>query len=125
MNIEGNTYLFYDKFCEDHGYQNKNTQNISFNDLYNSDYTLFQGKNAINEFNKFGGIYKINDNIDINFYELSFFIIPKTTDKLEIKILCVCVNHQKLKNNLDNIPDRDFLVNACSYHCAYISSKKN
>ena len=76
MNIEGNTYLFYDKYCQDHRYQNPDTSKITFNDLYNSDYTVYEGKNAINEFNKFGGIYTISTNIDTDFYQLSFFVIP-------------------------------------------------
>ncbi len=124
MNIEGNTYLFYDKYCDDHSYQNKHTINITFNDLYNGDYKVFEGLDAITEFNKFGGIYKINQVIDTDFYQVSFFIIDKTTTKPEIKIMCVCVNHDKLKNTLDNIPNKDFLINACSYHCSY-SLKKN
>jgi len=118
MNIEGNTYLFYDKYNEDHSYQNPKTINITLNDLYNSDIVPFTGKEAIKEFNKFGGIYKIDDNIDIEFYELSFFILNDT------KILCVCVNHDKLKKCIHNIPNRNFLINCCSYHCAYINSIK-
>jgi SNF2 family DNA or RNA helicase len=123
MNIEGNTYLFYDKFCQDHRYQNPYTSKITFNDLYNSDYTVHEGKDAITEFNKFGGIYTIQTDIDTDFYQLSFFIIPPNADKQEIKVFCVCVNHQKLKDVIANIPNRDFLVTACSYHCAYTSKK--
>ncbi len=123
MNIEGNTYLFYDKYCGDHSYQNKNTNKITFNDLYNGDYQVYENDNAITEFNKFGGIYKINDILDTNFYQLSFFVIPSNNNIPEIKILCVCVNHNKLKDNLDNIPNKEFLINACSYHCSYSSKK--
>ena len=36
MNVEGNTYLFYDKFCENHGYSNSKTINITLNDLSSS-----------------------------------------------------------------------------------------
>jgi SNF2 family DNA or RNA helicase len=118
MNIEGNTYLFYDKYNGDHGYQNPKTVNITFNDLYNSDILPSVGKEAIKEFNKFGGIYKIDENIDTGFYELSFFVLE------ELKIMCVCVNHNKLKNSLQNIPNRNFLINCCSYHCAYTNSMK-
>lgn len=118
MNIEGNTYLFYDKYNGDHGYQNPKTINITFNDLYNSDIIPYVAKEAIKEFNKFGGIYKIDENIDTDFYELSFFVSGET------KIMCVCVNHLKLKNSVRNIPNRTFLVNCCSYHCAYTNSIK-
>jgi hypothetical protein len=125
MNIEGNTYLFYDKCCGDHGYHNPNTIDITFENLYNSDYTCFVGNKAIQEFNKYNDIYKLQNDIDINFYELSFFIIQKTDRISEIKVLCVCVNHQKLKDNLHNIPNKDFLITCCSYHCAYTSFKNN
>lgn len=118
MNIEGNTYLFYDKYNGDHGYQNSKTINITLNDLYNSDIIPFTKKNAIDEFNKFGGIYKIDDLIDTEFYDLSFFVLNDT------KILCVCVNHNLLKKHLQNIPNKDFLINTCSYHCAYTNSVK-
>ncbi len=118
MNIEGNTYLFYDKYNGDHGYQNPKTINITFNDLYNSDTVPFTGKAAIIEFNKFGGIYKIDESINTDFYDLSFFILGDT------KILCVCVNHELLKKHLQNIPNKEFLINACSYHCAYTNSVK-
>jgi SNF2 family DNA or RNA helicase len=40
------------------------------------------------------------------------------------KFLCICVNHNKLKNMLHNVPNKDFLINACSYHCAYNCNKK-
>lgn len=118
MNIEGNTYLFYDKYNGDHGYQNPKTVTISFNDLYNSDIVPFTGKDAIREFNKFGGIYKIDEFINVQFYELSFFVFG------ENKIMCVCVNHNLLKKFIKEIPNKEFLINACSYHCAYTSSIK-
>ena len=118
MNIEGNTYLFYDKYNGDHGYQNKLTLNVTFNDLYNSDIIPLTGKEAIANFNKFGGIYKIDDNTDTDFYELSFFIFKNT------KIMCLCINHNKLREMINNIPNREFLVNACSYHCAYMNLGK-
>ena len=59
MNIEGNTYLFYDKYCGDHSYQNKNTNKITFNDLYNGDYQVYENDNAITEFNKFLSISNV------------------------------------------------------------------
>ena len=125
MNIEGNTYLIYDKFCDDHGYPNPKTINITLDELYSGDYTCYTGINAITEFNKFGGMYKLPLNLDTNFYQLSFFQIPKTSDINEKKILTVCVNHQKLRDNINNIPQKDFLINACSYHCAYSTAAKN
>jgi SNF2 family DNA or RNA helicase len=124
MNIEGNTYLFYDKFCDDHGYPNPKTINITLEHLYSSDYICYTGKDAIKEFNKYGGMNIIPTNLDIDFYQLSFFKIPKSTDN-EKKILSVCVNHQKLKENLENIPNKDFIINACSYHCAYTTASNN
>ena len=125
MNIEGNTYLFYDKFCDDHGYPNPKTINITLDDLYSGDYICYIGKNALDEFNKYGGMYKLPENLDINFYQLSFFKILKTQTENDKNFLTVCVNHQKLKETLNNIPNKDFLINACSYHCAYTTAANN
>jgi SNF2 family DNA or RNA helicase len=125
MNIEGNTYMFYDKYCGDHGYKNENTNNITLDQLYSGDYMTYNGKNAINEFNKFTDVPNITENIDTNFYQITFFVILKTNNCGEKKFLTVCVNHQKLKDSLDNIPNKDFLIRTCSYHCAYKSKKYN
>ena len=114
MNIEGNTYLFYDKYCDDHGYPNPKTINVTLDDLYSSDYNCITGIDAINEFNKYGGMHKISYDLDLDFYQLSFFTIPKTDTENEKKFMTVCVNHDKLKKYIDNIPNKDFLINACS-----------
>ena len=124
MNIEGNTYLFYDKYCGDHGFSNPKTVNITLNDLYSGDYTTYTDKKAIDKFNEINQTHTLSKDIDTNFYGLTFFEIPKTQSDECKKFLCVCVNHQKLKNMLNNIPNKDFLINACSYHCAYNSNKK-
>ena len=124
MNIEGNTYLIYDKYCDNHEYANPKTVKITLNDLYSSDYKTYIGKEAITEFNKFGGINQIDNNINTDFYQFTFFTIPPTPTDSEKKILCICVNHQKLKDNLKNIPNIDFLIKACSYHVGYFNQKK-
>jgi SNF2 family DNA or RNA helicase len=122
MNIEGNTYLFYDKYCDDHKFSNPKTINITLEDLYGGDYVCITGIEAIKEFNKYGAtnILNLDLDLDLDFYQLSFFKIPKTKIDNEKKILIVCINHDKLKKNLNNIPNKDFLITACSYHCAYI-----
>ena len=126
MNIEGNTYLFYDKYCDDHGkycddhgYPNPKTINITIEDLYSSDYKCITGMDAINAFNNYGGMYKLSKDLDLDFYQLSFFTMPKTEKDNEKKFMTVCVNHDKLRKHIDNIPNKDFLINACFYHCAY------
>ena len=123
MNIEGNTYLFYDKYCVNHGYTNPKTINIKLYELYSSDYKYIIGIDAINEFNKYGSIYTLPTDLDTDFYQLSFYQIPNINKDNEIKILTICVNHQKLKDHLNNIPNKNFLINACSYHCMYTTSE--
>lgn len=136
MNIEGNTYLFFDKFCVNNSDTNIHTKNITFEMLYNSDYQVFNDENAIIEFNKsFNNTLNIYTNLDINFYNLSFFIIPESSilEPLvpEIKILCVCINHQKLYSQLgndfnnDKIPNIDFFKKACLKHFDYTVNKNN
>ena len=122
MNVEGNTYLFYDKFCGDHGFSNPKTINITLNDLYSNDYKTYNGKDAINKFNEYGNTYTIPTDINTDFYNITFF---EMTSNNEIKkFLCVSVNHQKLKDKLNNIPNKKFLEDACSFHCAYNCTKK-
>jgi len=95
MNIEGNTYLVYDKYCDNHEYANPKTVNITLNELYSSDYKTYTGKEAITEFNKFGGINQIDINTDTDFYQFTLFVISPTNKDSEKKIMCLCVNHQK------------------------------
>lgn len=122
MNVDGYTYLIYDKFAGDHGYRNVHTKDIKIKELFDSDYTVFEGKAAINEFNKFGGIHKIDEAIDLNFYNIYMFIIdkdPKIHNSVEKRITVVSINNKLLEQKIDNIPNRDFLISACSFHCSY------
>jgi len=118
MNIEGHTYLFYDKYCGDHGYDNSITKKMDIPDLYNGSYKVYKNQDAIRQFNKFGD-HLLPTNLDTSFYDISFFVISKQNNTEEQKYLCICVNHNKLKQNIDNIPNIDFLINACSYHNSY------
>ena len=93
MNIEGNTYLFYDKYCGDHGFSNPKTINITLNDLYSGDYITYTDKIAIDKFNEINQTHKLSKDIDTNFYGLTFFEIPNECKKF----LCICVNHNNLK----------------------------
>lgn len=124
MNIEGNTYLFYDKYCGDHGLKNPKTINITLNELYTGDYKIYNGIDAIREFNKFKDVQLLPLDINVDFYQITFFEIPKTNIDDDKKFLTVCVNHQKLKDNIDNIPNKYFLIDTCSWHCAYNMTKK-
>lgn len=124
MNIEGNTYLFYDKYCGDHGFSNPKTINITLNDLYSGEYVTYTDKIAIDKFNEINQTQKLSKDIDTDFYGLTFFETNEIKSSDCKKFLCVCVNHNKLKKMLHNIPNKDFLINACSYHCAYNCNKK-
>lgn len=122
MNIDGTTYLIYDKFAgEDHGYKNKYTQGITIEQVFSSNIVPLEGNDAVLEFNKYGGIYCVPMTIDFNIYNLHFFIVP--IDKImNAKIMIVSINNELFENSIKNhnmIPNEQFIINACSYHIAY------
>jgi SNF2 family DNA or RNA helicase len=123
MNVDGTTYLIYDKFHKDHNFNNKDTLNIKIDDIFTSnDYIEMSDEKAIEEFNKFGGIYKIPHDLDKNIYKVFMFI----NKNLVTKITIVSVNNDKLKSYSDfkQIPNLDFLTNICRYHAMYEKSRK-
>jgi hypothetical protein len=117
MNIDGNTYIIYDKYAGDHSYNNPLTSNINIESLVKSDTVTVEGEEALKEFNMISvGPNKLK-NIDLTFYKLIMF---KLKIKMQdVNILVVGVNHQQLKERIDNLPNEDFLIYACSCHISY------
>jgi SNF2 family DNA or RNA helicase len=122
MNIDGTTYLIYDKFAGgDHGYKNQYTQGITIEQVFSSNIVPLEGQAAITEFNNYGGIYNIPQQIDLQIYNLHFFVVP--IDKtISAKIMIVSINNELFENSVKNhnfVPNEQFIINACSYHIAY------
>lgn len=124
MNIDGCTYLVYDKFHNNHNFNNPVTISIKIEDIFTSnDYTELVDNEAIEEINKFGGIYKMPSDINKELYTIYMFL-KKDTD---IKITVISINNDKIKSYSDykTIPNLDFLINACRFHTMYEKARKN
>jgi SNF2 family DNA or RNA helicase len=117
MNSEGKTYLFFDKYADNNTYGNPKTKTIKINELFNSNYDPIEGKQVITEFNKLFGDDKIPQNLDLNFYNLYMFKYPNSGTETIITILSV--DNSKLEKHINNIPNKQFLLTTCQYHCAY------
>ena len=117
MNIDGSTYIIYDKYAGDHSYNNPLTSSINIDSLIKSDTNTIEGEEALKEFNINSiGPNKLK-NIDLSFYKLIMF---KLKIKMQdVNILVIGVNHKQLKDKINNIPNKDFLIYACSCHISY------
>lgn len=117
MNIDGDTYIIYDKYAGDHAYNNPLTSSINCETLIKSDAITIDGIEALKEYN----LYSTNNNklkdIDLSFYKILMF---KLKIKMQdVNILVVGVNHKQLKEKINNIPNKDFLIYACTCHISY------
>jgi SNF2 family DNA or RNA helicase len=125
MNIDNWTYLIYDKFCKDHNFNNTETMSVKIDDIFTeNEYIEYADNSAIIEFNKFGGIYKIPDNLDNTIYKIYMFV--KSNNSNPKKFTIVAVNNDKIKSYSDfkTIPNLDFLTSVCRYHAMYEKSRK-
>ena len=96
MSTDDYAYLFYDKAAgSDHGYQNAFTKNITIESMFTSDNKYFEGIEAINEFNKFGGIYTMPVDLFPMLYNVYLFHYVEAGVK--IKVAIVAVNKKELK----------------------------
>ena len=125
MNIDGFTYLIYDKYNKDHNFNNPKTLNIKIDDIFTSNnYIEITDKTAITEFNNFEGINKIPDNLDISIYKVYMFSHKNPNNN--IKITIISVDNEKIKsyNDFKLIPNYDFLSLLCKYHSMYDKARK-
>ena len=121
MNVDGYTYIIYDKYAGDHSFNNPATNNITLENLFKTDADTIEGESALDEYNSYAtGTHKIKDNIDFSFYKLVLFKLK--VDYIDIKILVLGVSHQMLKDRIKNLPNKDFLVYACSCHISYLKN---
>lgn len=124
MQSDNTTYLVYDKYCGDHAFDNKYTKDIIVSQLFSSDYQYLEGNPAIKKFNEYGGMYTIPEDLDLALYTPYLFTVPIKTDKktnVNATITIVAVDTILLKEmeQTNNISNKDFLINLCSFHLRY------
>lgn len=117
MDIDGCTYIIYDKYAGDHSYNNPLTSNINIESLIKSDTITIEGEEALKEFNLNSiGPNKLK-NIDLSFYKLIMFKLK--IKMVDVNVLVIGVNHTQLKEKINSIPNKDFLIYACTCHISY------
>lgn len=121
MSSEDYTYLFYDKAVgNDHGYNNKITKDVTIESMFTSDNQYFDGKDAIDEFNKFGGIYEIPENLDLKLY--TPYLFHYSNSGAQVKITIIAINKKILEEIVvkkQKVPNKEFLITVCNYHILY------
>jgi SNF2 family DNA or RNA helicase len=121
MNIDGNTYLFYDKYAGTHSYLNKETNEYTIDSIFKSDeLNIKENKEAIEEFNKLDKTNKIDIDLDLNFYHVYLF---STKDNKKIFTI-VSINNNQMKDHVNKIPNKDFIKKLCIYHINYTDNIK-
>ena len=115
MNSDGITYIFYDKSdSKDSGYKNPSTVNYTLESVFALDSDIIVNQSAIDEFNlNTKKQHQITEKIDFEFYKVFLF------KYLNIKFLIVGVDNKKIEELIPNIPNKEFLLNACSSHLSY------
>jgi len=114
MNSEGYTYLIYDKFCTNHNFNNPETISYSLQDIFDND--IFTENNSI-ELDK-----SIPKDLNKEVYIVNIYENMKS-EKLTY-IIIVAVNNNELFKHTD-IPNIDFLIEACKYHIMYEKARLN
>ena len=121
MEVDGYTMLFYDKYAGLHNFDNPHTLKVTLNDLFSSDFTQLTNKDAISEFNTFGGAYNIPSNLDEKLYQIIMFITTYGNNNMA-KYTVIGVNNQLLRQFVVDkipIPNMNFLLSLCRYHNSY------
>lgn len=128
MNSDNKTYLVYEKYAKNSGFNNKFTKNITVESLFSSDYKYLEGREALNEHNKFCESYredlKVNDSIleHNELYNPYYFVF--SIDGLQYRILIICIDNLILERyfrETNNIPEQEFLITTCDYDKKYKS----
>jgi len=116
MNVDGYTYIIYDKFAKNHSYNNPLTNNITLDKLLESDTETIEGSAAIDAYNSYASdTHKITDELDYKFYKFLLFKLKVNN----ISVLVVGVSHKLLAEQINSIPNKKFLIDACSCHISY------
>lgn len=122
MNIEGKTYLFYDKYFGNHSYGNPLTKDISYNDISTAEET-FEGIDAIKYFNKeFGPSNQIPEELNKNVYSVTVCKINKKTGHAIITLIGIDTKVLESEFKKGIIHDEKFLRNLMNYHRNYLNN---
>jgi len=116
MNSDGNTYIFYDKTDskKNNTYKNTLTAPYTLEKVFALDADVITNQDAIDEFNSYNTKqHQITAKLDYEFYKIFLF------KHLDFKFLIVGVDNKKLEDSISNIPNKNFLLNACSCHISY------
>ena len=129
MNIDGYTYLFYDKCAgNNHGYNNVLTKNITIDYLFNSNINYLENKDALDTFNNINEnkLFIIPNDLDLSVYNIYYFNY-NNSDNINIKIIIISINNNIFYNNVVNnkINNEDFLVKTCKFHNRYENTLSN
>jgi SNF2 family DNA or RNA helicase len=123
LEVDGWTILFYDKFAGAHNFDNPFTAKVKLEDLFSSDMTQLLGKDAIIEFNNFGGADVIPIDLDESLYIITMFITSYGNNtNLIAKYTTVSINNALIKKYVSEkkpIPNETFLIKVCRYHNSY------
>lgn len=116
MNSDGYTYIFYDKSDskKNNNYKNPNTMSYTLEKVFTLDANVVMNKDAIDEFNSYNTKqHQIRDNLDFEFYKIFLFKYQ------DLRFLILGVDNKKLEEAISNIPNKEFLLYACSCHISY------
>jgi SNF2 family DNA or RNA helicase len=129
MNLGNECYLIYDKFGgTTHSFKNPLTTSYNIKDLFENrlddpSTEYMTGNSAIIRFNqKFGeGNFKLPDDLNHDIISIHIFSF-KDENECDIIITIVGIFVDKLAKyyqTYNNIPDSNFIINACRYHISY------
>ena len=128
MDSDNKTYLIYEKFAKNSGFNNKFTKNITVESLFTSDYEYLEGNESLDSHNKFCESYRNDFKIPeslINYnglYNPYYFVY--SVDGLQYRILIICVDNKILEKyfrETGNVPEQEFLITTCDYDKKYKS----
>lgn len=120
------TYMILDKAVEDiHDYTNKITKNITIEKMFLSNNKFVEDEIAIQHYNEFENVDKINEKIDKKLYKMYMFIYSENGAK--IKITIVAINNKVLEKKIASktqIPNEKFLITLCNSNILYNKALK-
>jgi SNF2 family DNA or RNA helicase len=128
MNSDNKTYLVYEKYAKNSGFNNKFTKNITVESLFMSDYAYLEGIDAIKGHNSFCETYrsdmKVSETVlnHDGLYNPYYFVF--SLDGLQYRILILCVDNlvlSKYFSETKSIPEQELLITACDYDKKYKS----
>lgn len=101
MNSDNKTYLIYEKYAKNSGYNNKFTKDVNVESLFSSNHNYTEGDEAVKNHNKFCETYRNDIKIPelITSYNGLYnpFYFVYCVDGLEYRILIICIDNLVLE----------------------------